>query len=199
MGTRDPRIDAYIENAPDFAKPILTHLRDLVHAGCPNVQETMKWSVPHFDYNGIMCTMACFKEHCAFGFWKAALILGEETGDQAAGNFGRIKKVSDLPSKRIMIGYIKEACRLNEEGVKAPMRRKSAEPKELVVPPWFTAALKKNRAAQKEFDAFSPSHRREYVEWLEDAKTDATREKRLATALEWIAEGKSRHWKYARK
>jgi hypothetical protein len=197
MGARDPRIDAYIAKSADFAKPILTHLRELVHAACPDVQETIKWQTPTFDYHGLLCGMAAFKEHCTFGFWKHELLIGERTGE-AMGSFGRITSLKDLPSDRTLSGLVRKAAKLNADGVKTP--RKPAAPKPpLAVPTFLTSALKKNTAARKSFDAFSPSHKREYVEWLTEAKTEATRDKRLATALTWMAEGKSRNWKYMPK
>ena len=199
MGTRDPRIDAYIENSADFAKPILVHLRDVVHAACPDVEETMKWSFPHFMYEGMLCSMASFKAHCAFGFWKGALVLGEESKDtEAMGNLGRITSVKDLPSKKVLSGWIRQAMRLNEEGVKAPTKRKPglkrAPPPKM--PKELALALDRNPKARETFEAFSPSHRKEYIEWVAEAKTDATREKRLATTIEWLTEGKQRNWKY---
>lgn len=199
MGKRDPRVDAYIARSSDFAKPILNHIRSVVHEACPEVQETVKWGAPFFDYHGVMCNMAAFKAHCAFGFWKGSLVLGNDVKDaDAAGQFGRIEKVSDLPPKKVLMGYIRQAMKLNEDGVK-PMRTKTGTKKpELDVPDYLRAALKKDRKAQTAFDAFSPSHRREYIEWITDAKTEATRNKRMETALEWIAEGKSRNWKYQR-
>lgn len=199
MGKRDPRVDAYIARSSDFAKPILNHIRSVVHEACPEVQETVKWGAPFFDYHGVMCNMAAFKAHCAFGFWKGSLVLGNDVKDaDAAGQFGRIEKVSDLPPKKVLMGYIRQAMKLNEDGVK-PMRTKTGTKKpELDVPDYLRAALKKDKTAQTAFDAFSPSHRREYIEWITDAKTEATRNKRMETALEWIAEGKSRNWKYQR-
>jgi uncharacterized protein YdeI (YjbR/CyaY-like superfamily) len=198
MGQTDPRIDKYIARAADFAKPILTHLRKVVHAACPDVEETMKWSAPHFDYKGMMCGMAAFKSHCAFGFWKGSLVLdGPRSGD-AAGHFGRITSLGDLPPDRVIAGYVKKAAKLNDEGVRVA-RKPTAPKKPLPVPADFAAALKKKPAARKAFDAFSPSHRREYVEWVTEAKTDATRQKRMATAIGWLSEGKSRNWKYERK
>jgi uncharacterized protein YdeI (YjbR/CyaY-like superfamily) len=200
MGTFDPRIDAYIAKAPDFARPILTHLREVVHAACPEVRETMKWSSPFFDYHGVMCNMAAFKQHCAFGFWKGALVVGGETAaSEGAGQFGRLTSLSDLPSDELLKEYVQRAMRLNEAGEKSPTRGKAATPKaEAVVPDDLAAALRENDAARAGFEGLTPSQRREYVEWLTDAKTEATRAKRLATAVEWIGEGKSRHWKYAR-
>ena len=199
MGTRDARVDDYIAKSAEFARPILTYLRDLVHANCPDVEETMKWSFPHFMYKGMMCSMASFKEHCAFNFWKSALIVekGGTAVEEAMGQFGRITQLSDLPSKKVLSGYVKEAMKLNEAGVKAPSRMKPKTPKaELVVPDDLAGALQANQKARATFENFSPSHKREYVEWLTEAKTQATRARRLETAIEWMAEGKSRNWKY---
>lgn len=200
MGTRDPRFDQYIARAPEFARPILAHLRELVHAACPEVKETMKWSSPHFDYKGPLCHMAAFKQHCGFGFWKGALVVGEEVaGDGAAGQFGRLTSVADLPPDDVLAGYVREAMRLNDEGVKSPARAKPAEAKELAVPDDLAAALRGNPAAHAAFEAFSPGKRKEYVEWITEAKSAATRSRRLDTAVEWIAEGKARHWKYEKR
>lgn len=197
MGTRDPRVDAYIANSADFARPILAHLREVVHSACPDVEETMKWSFPHFMYGGMLCSMASFKEHCAFGFWKGALVLGDDGASEGAmGQFGRITAVSDLPSKRALSGYIKKAMALNADGVKAPTRKKPAAKRELAVPDDLARALRKNRKAAASFERFSPSHRREYIEWITDAKREDTRERRLETTIEWLAEGKPRNWKY---
>jgi uncharacterized protein YdeI (YjbR/CyaY-like superfamily) len=200
MGTRDPRVDAYINKSAEFAKPILTHLREVVHAACPEVEETMKWSVPHFMYKGMLCSMAAFKQHCTFGFWKGSLIVDRSGGsaEQAMGQFGRIAKLSDLPSKKTLSGYINEAMRLNDAGVKSPTRSKPRDKKEVVVPDDLAAALKKSKKALATFERFSPSHRREYVEWITEAKGEDTRRRRLDTAIEWMAEGKPRNWKYMR-
>ena len=198
MPTRDPRIDAYIAKSADFARPILAHLREVVHAACPDVQETMKWSFPHFEYKGLLCSMAAFKEHCAFGFWKGSLIVaGDGDAERAMGQFGRLTKLSDLPSKKVLTGYIKKAMALNEAGVKSPARSKPRTPRpEAAVPDDLAAALGENPTARSTFDNFSPSHRREYIEWITEAKTPATRTRRLETAIAWMAEGKSRNWKY---
>ena len=205
MGTTDKRIDAYIAKSADFAKPILRHIRELVHRACPDTEEKMKWSFPHFDYEGsMMCSMAAFKQHCAFGFWKASIMEDPkkilETGErEAMGHFGQITSLDDLPSDKIMLSYIKEAMRLNEEGVKLPAKAKSPEKKELEVPDYFLKALKKNKNALSTFEGFSYSNKRDYVQWVVDAKTEETRMNRLTTAIEWMAEGKIRNWKYARK
>ena len=197
MGRRDARIDAYIAKSGDFAKPILAHIRNVVHEACPDVEETMKWSAPHFDYKGMMCGMAAFKQHCTFGFWKASLILGGEMRD-GAGQFGKLEKVSDLPSKKVLSAYIQKAMKLNDEGIKLSRPAAREKKPEIEVPPYLRTALTKNKKAKAAFEAFSPSHRREYVEWITEAKTDATRDKRLTTAIEWMSEGKSRNWKYER-
>jgi uncharacterized protein YdeI (YjbR/CyaY-like superfamily) len=201
MAKKDPRVDAYIAKAAPFAQPILKRVRQVVHDACPEVEETMKWSVPHFDYRGeMMCAMAAFKAHCGVNFWKGALVVGS-TGKEkdAAGQLGRIASLDDLPSDRTLAGYVKKAMKLNEEGVKNPSRVRATAPKPVVVPDYLKAALKKNKKALAAFEAFPPSHKREYVEWITEAKGEETRLRRMATALEWIAEGKSRNWKYERK
>lgn len=198
MGTRDPRVDAYIAKSADFARPIMTELRDRVHAACPEVEEEMKWSFPHFMYKGMLCSMAAFKQHAAFGFWKGALVVGSAGKREAMGHLGRITAVSDLPSKKVFAGYIRKAAELNDAGVKVA-RAKPAAPKPVRVPADLAAALKTNVSAQKAFAAFPPSHKRDYIEWITEAKTAETRTKRLAQAIAWIAEGKSRNWKYEQR
>ena len=197
MGKRDLRVDAYISKAADFAKPILNQLREAVHASCPDVEEDMKWSFPHFMYKGMLCSMASFKEHAAFGFWKGSLIFGDQakTGE-AMGQLGRLTKPSDLPAKKVLAGYIKRAMALNDDGVKAARVPKRAAPKAVRVPEDLAVALKKNKKAHATFEGFSPSHKREYIEWITEAKTAGTRARRLETAVEWMGEGKSRNWKY---
>jgi uncharacterized protein YdeI (YjbR/CyaY-like superfamily) len=195
MAKKDPRVDAYIAKSADFAKPILTHLRKLVHTAVPDIEEDMKWSFPHFMHDGMVCSMASFKSHCAFGFWKASLVLGDNGEAGAMGHFGRITSLKDLPPDKTIIGYVKKAARLNEEGIKVP--KKPAAPRvALKVPDDLTAALRRNKQARDAFEDFTYSHKKEYVEWITEAKTDATRQKRLETAVAWIAEGKRRNWKY---
>jgi len=202
MANKDERIDRYIVKSADFAKPILKHLRTLVHKACPGIEEAWKWSFPHFDYMGSsICSMAAFKQHCAFGFWKASIMPDPEKiltvkEKDAMGHLGQIKSLDDLPSDKILIAYIKEAARLNKEGIKLPSKTKSTEKKELEVPDYFIKSLNKNKTAKKVFDGFSYSHKKEYVEWITDAKSEETRQSRMDTALEGIGEGKSRHWKY---
>jgi len=198
MATRDPRIDAYIAKSADFARPILSHLREVVHSACPDVEESMKWSHPNFGYHGMMCGMAAFKAHCTFGFWKGELIVGGDSATAAAmGQFGRITAVSQLPSKKVLTGYIKKAMQLNEAGTKAPWLEKRAKPKPAAkVPDDLAAALAKNKKARATFDAFPPGQRREYIDWITEAKREETRATRLAQTVQWLAEGKRRNWKY---
>lgn len=200
----NPKFDAYIAKSAPFAQPILIHLRAIVHQGCPDVEEVIKWGFPNFEYKGILCSIAAFKQHCSFGFWKGSIMSDPKgvmtrTGKTAMGHFDRLTSVSDLPSDKILLSYIKEAMKLNDEEVKLPQRSKPKGEKALKVPPYFIKELKKNKAALKTFDGFSYSNKKDYVEWLEEAKTDATREKRMETAIEWMAEGKIRNWKYVRK
>jgi uncharacterized protein YdeI (YjbR/CyaY-like superfamily) len=202
MAKKDPRVDACIANAANFAKPILRHIRKLVHTACPEVEETIKWQFPTFMYKGMLCGMAAFKNHCTFGFWKHELLFGRDGSAKRAdeggmGQFGRLTQLSDLPKDAVLLRYIKEAMRLNEEGVKVPLRSKPKVKKPLVVPAFFRAALKRNKKALVTFEGFSYSHKKEYVEWLTEAKTEETCNRRLATTLEWLAQGKARNWKYA--
>ena len=198
MGKKDPRVDAYIRKAAPFAQPILAEFRAIVHGACPDVEETMKWSFPHFDYKGVMCSMAAFKAHAAFGFWKGSLVTGGPRREDAMGHFGRITKRSDLPSKAVLAGFVRKAAALNDRGVKVARAPKRA-PKPVTVPAELAAALTKSAKARAGFDALSPSHQREYIEWITGAKSDETRDRRLAQAIAWMAEGKSRNWKYERR
>jgi uncharacterized protein YdeI (YjbR/CyaY-like superfamily) len=201
MGIRDQRVDAYIANSAEFAKPILTYIRETVHEGCPAVEEAIKWGMPFFMYKGILCSMASFKEHCAFGFWKGSLILDskENKSDEAMGQFGRITSLKDLPPRKVLLQYVKKAVELHDKGVKVPARTTaSKQKKELLVPDYFNLALKKNKKALATFEGFSYSKKKDYVEWVTEAKTDETRSRRLQTSIEWLSEGKSRNWKYER-
>jgi uncharacterized protein YdeI (YjbR/CyaY-like superfamily) len=201
MRKKDKKVDVYIEKAQPFAQPVLKHLRELVHKACPDAEEKIKWSFPHFDYKGeMMCSMASFKQHCAFGFWKAALMkdkrLAETAKNEVAmGHLGKITSLKDLPPDKVLTSYIKEAMKLNDEGVKLPAKTKVPSAP-VIVPPELTDALKKNKTAKETFEAFSPSHKREYIHWITEAKTDATRQKRLEQAIEMLKEGKSKNWKY---
>ena len=196
MPKRDPRVDAYIEKSADFAKPILTRFRVAVHKGCPDVEETLKWSMPAFMHHGILCGMAAFKAHCAFSFWKYKLLFedGAPFAGEGMGQFGKITSIKEMPTEKQLVAYIRKAAELNEAGIK--VARPPAQKRALTIPPDLSAALKKNKRALAAFEKFPPSHKREYVEWITEAKRDETRAKRLAQAVEWMAEGKSRNWKY---
>jgi uncharacterized protein YdeI (YjbR/CyaY-like superfamily) len=198
MGKKDPRVDVYIRNAAPFAKPILKYLRKAVHAGCPDVEETIKWSMPHFDYKGIMCGMAAFKEHCGFGFWKSKLILppnGTRSKD-AMGQFGCVRSVGDLPPEKTLIGYVRKAAELNDSGAKVPGRDKPKKRPPVKTPSDFSTALRTSASARKTFENLSPSGQREYTEWIASAKRDETRKRRIGTAIEWLGEGKPHNWRY---
>ncbi len=198
MTSHDPRVDAYIARSADFARPILEYVRARVHEACPDIEETIKWGMPTFMHaGGILCGMAAFKRHASFGFWKHALVVGDGSPAEGMGSFGKLSSVADLPAKRQLLAYLKKAARLNEQGVRAPAARKAAMPKPLPeIPADFTAALRGDAAAKTTFEGFAPSHRREYLEWILGAKREETRARRIAQAVEWLAEGKSRNWKY---
>lgn len=204
--TPDPRIDAYIAKAAPFAGPIVTHLRALVHKACPEVAEDFKWGRPFFLHNGtILCNVSAFKAHCSFGFWGAEIgkVLMQDgvLQDGGMGSLGKITSLTDLPSDKQLIDYIRQAAALIDSGkednriVVARGVVKASKPP-VDTPAEFTAALKKSKAASSEFAGFSPSCKREYVEWIADAKRPETRERRIRQAIEWIAEGKQRNWKY---
>lgn len=198
---KDERIDVYIEKSAEFAKPILNYLRAVIHKAIPDVQETMKWSFPHFMYKkSILCSMASFKQHCSFGFWLGSLMedthgVLKSREEGGMGHFGKITGMTDLPSEEVIISYIYQAVQLIESGAKLE-KKPAATSKEIEVPEILKDALTKNDKAAASFEKFSPSHRKEYIMWITEAKTEATREKRLATTIEWLSEGKSRNWKY---
>ena len=200
MATRDPRIDKYIASAPAFAQPVLRYLRSIVHAGCPAVQETMKWGRPHFMHQGLLCGMSAFKAHCAFGFWKEALLFpaGARGAAEAMGQFGRITEVADLPARRSVEKLVRAAAALNEAGVPARTRPKAAPRPAPRTPDDLRDALGADTKARDFFATLSPSGKREYIEWLAEAKRPETRAARLKTTLEWLAQGKARNWKYER-
>jgi uncharacterized protein YdeI (YjbR/CyaY-like superfamily) len=191
MATRDPRVDAYIGKSSDFAKPILKQIRGAVHKGHPAVTETIKWGVPAYvDERGIFCMTAAFKQHCAWVFW-----TGRKPASADAKRFRKITSVEDLPPPRELLAIVKEAA-TSAPTSKEKTTKRVAKP--VTVPIYFRAALRKNAKARAAFDAFPPSHKREYVDWIASAKTDQTRQRRINTALQWIASGKSRNWKYER-
>jgi uncharacterized protein YdeI (YjbR/CyaY-like superfamily) len=202
---KDNRVDLYIANVPEFAKPILKHLRNLVHKACPDVKETIKWGMPAFDYYGILCSMASFKQHTVFGFWKGSLLTDPKNylqkrsakGGEAMGNFGRITTLKDLPSDTILIDFIKQAKILNIEGVKMPVKQKKT--KELIIAKELAIALEEYKKAKSYFEKLSLSQKRDYCDWINEAKSETTKTKRINTTIEWLSEGKTRNWKYENK
>ena len=202
MGEKNKAIDGYIARSAEFAKPILNHIRELVHKTCPDVEEKIKWGMPFFDYKGeMLCHIASFKQHAVMGFWKASLmkdsvLVENAKSETAMGHLGRITSLKQLPPDKKITGWIKEAMLLNDKGIKLPAKEKAADKTALVVPDYFTKALAKNKKAKAVFEKFAYSHKKEYLTWITEAKTEETRNKRLAAALEWMAEGKSRLWKY---
>lgn len=201
---RDDRVDAYIENAAPFAQPILRHLRALMHAACPDAVETIKWGAPAYEYQGILAVMAAMKHHAVFNLWKGELIpdvqamYGHRAGE-AMGTFGKITRLADLPPDEKIIAWIREAMDLNERGVKLPQRSRPGQKREVDTPEDLRSALESHEAARLTYEGLTPSKKREYVEWLTDAKTIGTRQKRLTQAIAWMAEGKSRNWKYEKQ
>ena len=199
----DPRVDAYIERAAPFAQVILTHLRQLMHQACPRATESIKWGMPFFIQQGVILTsMAAFKRHCAFGFWgpemKKVLAKDGRNGSYGMGSLGRITGLEALPPDRVLLGYMSQAADFVESGSRTKSIDRSKRPakKATRVPPELAAALKKNKMATKVFLEFSPSSKREYADWIAHAKHPETKAKRVKQAVEWIAEGKQRNWKY---
>ncbi|NML38907.1 hypothetical protein HHL17_17000 [Chitinophaga sp. G-6-1-13] len=204
MSQQDARIDAYILKSAGFAQPILEHMRALVHKACPEVEETIKWGMPYFTCEGqLFCCFAAFKAHCSFIFWKGALMddpdnIFQQRGENGMGQLGKIASLKDLPSDKIFIKYLKAAAKLSTRDLPPATKKATPVKKELEVPDWLLSAIKKNKKAWATFEAFSYSNKKEYVEWITSAKTDATRDSRLADALAWMAEGKIRNWKYVK-
>lgn len=197
----DPRVDAYIARSSEFARPILTHLRGLVHRACPDAEETIKWGMPYFVRDGILCGMAAFKRHASFILWRGAALVGKKAEQDGMGHFGRITCLEDLPADQEIVTVLREASTEREKGGRSRGSKGSrSKPKRrLSIPEFLAAALEQHPRAKAEFETFTYSHKREYIEWLKEAKREETRQKRLATALSWIAEGKPQNWKYARK
>lgn len=200
MASRDPRVDVYIAEAAEFAQPILERLRSLVHEACPPVEETIKWGMPFFSHaGGILCHMAAFKQHASFGFWKHTEIMGDAARD-GMGSFGRLHSLADVPTKKVIVPMIRKAMRLNEALAHGPIPRSALRRRpEPAMPDDLREALNRNRRAGAHFGDFSPAQRRDYVEWITEAKREQTRQRRVMQAVEWIAEGKTRNWKYERR
>lgn len=196
----NPAVDEYIEKAAPFAKPILTEIRAIVHQACPQVEEVIKWQFPNFVYKGNICSMAAFKKHCTFTFWKGKILKDPDNilsivGKTSMGQIGALHSISDLPNHSIMKKYLKEAMKLNEENIAIP-KKKGKTAALRAIPDVMTEALKHHSVASKVFESFSVSNKNDYIEWITDAKREGTRTKRIHTMLEWLAEGKVRNWKY---
>jgi uncharacterized protein YdeI (YjbR/CyaY-like superfamily) len=191
----DPRIDAYIDRQAEFARPILLHLREVVHAACPDGEETLKWSHPSFMYKGkILAGFAAFKAHATFGYWNDSMLSEDEKNRSAMGQFGRLASLDDLPDRTTLIALTRQSMALIDSGAKPP--RATAKKAPFTVPQDLAAAIDAAPAASATWKGFPPSCQREYVEWVTEAKRDETRAKRLAQTIEWLAEGKRRNWKY---
>lgn len=203
MSQLNTKVDSYISKSVDFAKPIMEHLRQVVHETCPDVQEAIKWGIPHFDYKGdMMLILAAYKNHCSLSFFKAELMTDKQIVESVKagkkmGYMDKIKTMSDLPSKKILISLIKEAMTLNEKGIRKT-RSGSEKPKVLEAPGYFEKALNANPKAKEIFETRSPSFRKDYLVWITGAKTDDTRQKRIEQSIKWIAEGKGRFWQYSK-
>ena len=206
MGKRLPEVEDYISKAKPFAQPILLELREAFHRASPEVEEAIKWSRPFFLYRGIILgNVSAFKEHCSLGLWGAemadTLRADGVDSSEGMGSFGRITSAEDLPPKKKLDAYLRKAVELIESGTRTKSFERVAKvrAKDVEIPPVLAAALGKNKAAAEKFEAMSPSCRREYANWIAEAKQEATRERRLAQAMEQIAEGKSHNWKYETK
>lgn len=199
MATKDPRVDSYIAEAPEFARPILKHLRKLILQGCPEAVETIKWGSPFFDYHGLLCGLAAFKAHCSVFFWRdidvSQWLPKTNTAGAGMGQFGKLTSLADLPKDSIVLACVRAAVEQRDSPASKPKRARQPA-KELPVPPDLKKALSTNAKAAATFKNFSPSHRRDYIDWITDAKRPETRERRLQTTLEWLAEGKQRNWKF---
>ena len=198
MGTKDPRVDAYIAKSADFAKPILKELRSRIHALVPGVEEDIKWGFPSFMYNGkIFFGMSAFKAHAGCGFWHPLMRVSDKSPEGISE--WRITSVDQLPSRTEFAKLAKKAKKLEDDGVKGPPRPKPAPNRKVAVPKDLAALLSKNAKARATFEGFPYYKKNEYVTWINEAKREETRAQRLATTIEWLAEGKSRMWKMEKK
>lgn len=198
--TLDPRVDAYIAAAAPFARPILAAVRAAFHAGCPDVRETMKWGVPAFERVGMLGGMSAFQAHVGFGFWRAKEL------DDPAGLFGaerkaspmhvKVRDVAELPPRKVLVAYVKAAAAL--DAAPRPARAAAKGKPAPRAPRWFIDAVAAEPAALATWRGFPPSCKREYLEWVTEAKREATRARRLAETVAWLAEGKRRNWRYER-
>jgi len=204
MKNKNERVDAYIDKAADFAKPILKHIRKLAHKACPELVETIKWGHPHFEFKGVICGMASFKSHSALFFRRPDLVPGlkdiSKTGEEKAmGQFGHLESLKDLPPDSRLLSWMREAARINAAGTPEKIKKKIARKKLLKAPVYFIDALNSNKKASEKFQLFTDAQRNEYIEWVTDAKTETTRNNRLKSMIEWVRDGKPRNWKYMKK
>lgn len=203
MEKYNPLVDEYIEKSPDFSKPILNYIREIVHEFCTDAEEAIKWKFPTFMYKGkILCSMVSFKAYCSMGFWlhgEMQTIKNLETDVEKTNMFslGKITKLEDLPSKPQLKKIILEAMELTDMGVK--LKKAAPTKTETAVPDEFQNVLDQNKKVLEIFQKASPSFRKEYINWITEAKTETTRNKRMEQAIEWISEGKGRNWKYEKK
>jgi uncharacterized protein YdeI (YjbR/CyaY-like superfamily) len=194
--SRDPRIDAYVAKAQPFARPILEKVRERVHAVVPRAEETIKWGMPAYTLDGkILLITAAFKAHAALNFWRGQELRGDKANADAMGQFGKLASVADLPSDSELDRLMKEAAEV-AKNAPAPRKAKHGPKAAPEMHPDFSAALAKAPKAKAALDGLPPSAQRDYLEWISEAKQDSTRAKRIATAVEWLSEGKRRHWKY---
>lgn len=192
----DARVDEYVERAAEFARPILLHLRLLVHQACPEIDETIKWSRPFFVHRGtIIANMAAFKRHCSFGLWGPGMT--PLSTDGAGGSLARIESLAGLPEDAAIVAMVRDAIkRVGNTGAAATKGRVKAVSEDIAVPQDLALALAEIDGAIAHFEALSPSCKREYVLWIEEAKRKETRARRVGETARWIAEGKRRNWKY---
>lgn len=197
---RSQQVDNFIDNAAEFAQPVLIYMRELIHEACPQVVESIKWGMPSFDYKGPLIVMGAFKNHMAINFWKAQLMADSENifvkSGQSKGTFGKINSINQLPPREILMAYIFEAIDLNEKGIKITKTKKEQVAKELPIPEDFLNALNSNPLAMSNFQQMSPSQRKEYINWIIEAKREVTRISRIEKAIIQLLEKKSRDWKY---
>lgn len=196
MGHRDPRVDDYIRKAAPFAQPILAELRERMHTACPDLVETIKWRVPAFEHGGLLAGMAAFKKHCSFGFWKDAPLRELPGLAVILDAVGRTTSLDDLPARGAFTKAVKHALALNADGAAVTKRVPKPKRAPIAMHPEFARALASSKRAKATFAAFPPGAQREYLEWIAEAKQAATRARRIDQAVEWLAEGKRRNWKY---
>jgi hypothetical protein len=195
MATTDPRIDAYIAKQGDFARPILTWIRAQMHAASPDIGEAIKWGMPFFTYQDRpLANMAAFKAHASFGFWdRAGMATGKE--GEAMGQYGRLTSLADLPPEAEFCALVQAALAPIAAG-DAPKRVRGAPKPDLPVPDALAQALADDALATATWDGFPPGCRREYSEWIGEAKRPETRDKRVAQTIAQLREGKKMNWKY---